>query len=147
MNERKNRTHKKGLAMVIGNYHPVGDDWFPSYYLQYARTLNLEEDYGHQNIQALINFDVEMGNNTVVNQVFRAIKNGASFKAGDRFIVREQNGFREEHTVEFSETKDCYGPCLRAVVLGVEAELQALPTEEAVEQLENSGPAIDPYQY
>ncbi|MBO5358930.1 MAG: hypothetical protein J6A78_06385 [Clostridia bacterium] len=147
MNERKNRTHKKGLATVIDNYRAVGEDWFPSYYLQYARTLNLERDYGHPNIQALINFNVEMGDHMVINQVYRAIKKGAYFKAGDRFTVREDYGFKREHTVEFFDTEDCYGTCLRAVVLGLESELQSLPTNEALAQIEAVGPGIDPYEY
>ena len=65
-----------------------------------------------------------------------------------RLVIKKDGSFLfdDEYTVEFRNSENCYGPCLRIVVLGIEEEFQSLPEKEAWEWLLAHGPLVDPYE-
>ncbi len=148
MNERRTR-HKIGLCTIFSPCAvPLLDDdedW-PSYYYQACRTLNMRSLYDHPEIEALITFSTENGGQTIVKYLARCVKEGARYRAGDRVSIPDRYG-RPHCTVEFKEfTDEHHCPALRAVVLGLEKEYQAIPFHEAFEFIEAHPDTIDPYE-
>lgn len=141
--ENEGRTHRKGFAFTISDYCSVWNDGF-SPYMQIARSLGVDRDYNHPNIEALINFDVELGHHSVLEKILNDIKNGARYAAGDRTTIRGYP-LNEEYTVEFRESHDEFGYCLRAVVLGIAEEYQSLPTDKAYDYLKKQESLWDPF--
>lgn len=144
---RGSRCRNTRAAIVISNYLPVGD-WEGgfSYYLQSARSLGLEERYQHPDIQALINFDPEMGRHSVLEAILNTIYEGAKYAPGDRLTLPAANPWDIEHTVEFRSIEDAYGKCLRAVVLGLEEEFQSLADKDVIPAMEKRGQLTDPFE-
>ncbi len=141
----KNR--KPGVAYVSSNYAaPFADEFgFSPYYYQISSTLGLARDFGHPDIEALITFDVDFGGDSVVRHLAERVRGGEKFSAGQQVTV-PGNYWQKTFTVEFRESENAYGECLRAVVLGLEEEYQSLPEREAFEYLAAHGPLKDPYE-
>ena len=158
-NERKRRPRcKPGIAHCFSNYAvpksndglEVDDDiWWtmPSYYYQIGNTMGMERLYQHKELECFITFSVEDEGCSILRQVEAKIRNGARFSDGERLVIKKDGSFLfdDEYTVEFRNSENCYGPCLRIVVLGIEEEFQSLPEKEAWEWLSAHGPLIDPY--
>ena len=129
-------------AIVSSDYAPVTESDFALYYLQISRTLGLAENYGHPELQTLISLSGNNGGYSVLNYLVKQIQKGARYQAGDRVTIPD---FFGNYTVEFRESRDTYGACLRAVVLGLEDNFQSLNENEAFAYLNAHGPLIDPY--
>lgn len=149
--EERRRNRKPMVSYISSDYAvptPDGEDafWYPSYYYQITRTLGLEQQCSHPELQTLITYSVENGGYSLLGNLAQRVRKGARFAAGERVEVPCAYYEWETCTVEFRESKDEYGPCLRAVVLGLEEEYQALPSEEADRWLIAHGPLYDPYE-
>lgn len=140
------RNKKPHAAFIVGNYTTPTceeDALCPAaYYLQIASTLGLYR-YDHPELEAFISFDMMYTGHSVLTYLAQTIYNGARYAAGDRAEVPGYFPY-ERYTVEFREFRNERGSYLRAVVLGIEEEFQALPTPEAEEWLAARGPLIDP---
>ena len=140
------RSKKPHAAFTFSNYAvPVceEDPLCPAaYYLQIASTLGLYR-YDHPELEAFISFDMMYTGHSVLTYLAQTIYNGARYAAGDRAEVPGCFPY-ERYTVEFREFRNERGSYLRAVVLGIEEEFQALPTLEAEDWLAARGPLIDP---
>ncbi len=148
--EERCKNRKPGVAYVTSNYaEPAPDEedefWYPSYYYQIARTLGLKR-YGHPELEALITYSVDNGGYSLLKYLAQRVREGVRFAAGEQVEVPCAYYEWETCTVEFRESRDAYAPCLRAVVLGLEEEYQALPSEEADRWLTARGPLYDPYE-
>lgn len=146
--EERRKNCKPGVAYVSSDYVlPTPDEedefWIPSYYYQIARTLGLKR-YGHPELETLITYSVERGGYSLLTYLARLVREGASFAAGMRVEIPDRYPGWVLCTVEFRESQDAYGPCLRAVVLGLEEEYQAPPSKEAERWLMAHGPLCDP---
>lgn len=143
------RNKKPHIAYISSDYaipkSQETDEYFGEwYYYQISRTLGLESDFGHPEIETLITFSVDCGGNSVLRDISEAVRNGARFCVGDK--AKFNRNYCSEYTVEFRQSNSCYGPCIRAVVLGIEEEYQSLSEKEAFEWIESHGPLIDPYE-
>ena len=138
---------KPGVAYVSSNYAvPFADEFgFSPYYYQISATLGLSRDFAHPDIEALITFEVDCGGDSVVRHLAERVREGERFAAGQRVTV-PGNLWQKTFTVEFRESENAYGKCLRAVVLGIETEYQSLPEREAFKFLCSHGPLKDPYE-
>lgn len=143
-NREERRKRRKGFAFTISDYCPTNECGFPPY-KQIARSLGVDWDYDHLNIEAMINFDPSTGQHTVMSFVLNQIAAGARFSHGDRISYRAGH-WNDEYIIEFRESEDSYGPCLRAVVLGIEEEFQSLPSDEAYALIATSADRIDPME-
>lgn len=123
------------------------EDWFPDCYLQIAQTLGLKTKYGHPELETLVTFSMEGLGYSVLKQLITAVENGERFSGGDRTRVTGSFYRTKDVTVEFRNSENCYGPCLRAVVLGLEEEFQNMSSDEASEYLHALSPLIDPCDY
>ena len=141
--ERKPRARRKGFAFVISDYCSVDEYGFPPY-KQIARSLGVDRDYDHPNIEALINFSPELGSHTVISYVLNKIAEVARLAPGDRITYSAPETSYQEYTIEFRESEDEYGPCLRAVLLGIMSEYQPLPSHEAHADICASPYRVDP---
>ncbi|MBQ8684415.1 MAG: hypothetical protein IJ518_07880 [Clostridia bacterium] len=148
--EERLRNRKPGIGITFSNYAypqvPADADewWYPEYYLQYAATLGLERGYGHPEIEALITFNTTYTGHSVVSYLVKTIKDGARYASGDRVDIPGFYSWQVLGTVEFRESRNSYGPCLRAVVVGVEEAFQSLPYDEIDPYLMANGPTYDP---
>ena len=68
----------------------------------------------------------------MANELFKRISGGKRYAAGDRDTFKP-GLFGEERTVEFREYQDSEGKYLRAVILGLDSEYQALLSGDAAE--------------
>lgn len=149
--EERRKNRKPGVGYVSSDYAvPAPDEedefWIPSYYYQIARTLGLKQ-YGHPELQALITYSVEYGGYSLLKYLAQRVREGVRFAAGEQVeIPHRYPSWGPLCTVEFRESRDAYGPCLRAVVLGLEEEYQALSSEEADRWLMAHGPLYDPFE-
>lgn len=123
------------------------EDWFPSCYLQIARTFGLKTKYGHPEIETLITFRTDNLGYSVLKQLITAVKNGERFSHGDRTKVTGSFYWEKDVTVEFREVNSPHGAYLRAVVLGLEEDFQSLSKEDADSFLNSLAPLIDPCDY
>ena len=144
MDERKNRARRKGFAFTITDFCYIDADGFPPY-RQIARSLGLDWDYNHPNIEAMINFDPSLGQHTVMTHVLNTIAAGARYAPGDR-IRYKWDRWNDEYIIEFRESCDAYGPCLRAVVLGIEEEFQSLDSDAACAYISRHATRRDPFE-
>lgn len=151
LRERRRRCRSTRPSIVVGGIADVRTDeeledpWYvPSHYRQFSCTLGMERLDGHPNVETLITFRLENMGHSVLSDVVEAVVKGARYAAGDRATFAHSDAFREPYTVEFRASENVYGPCLRAVVLGIEEELQALPTAEADALIASHDPLIDP---
>ena len=123
------------------------EDWFPSCYLQIARTFGLKTKYGHPEIETLITFNMDNLGYSVLKQLITAVKNGECFSHGDRTKVTGSFYWEKDVTVQFRKTENCYGEVLRAVVVGLEEKFQNMSSDEAHSYLHSLSPLIDPCDY
>ncbi len=150
--EERLKNRKPGLAVVSGSCVMVceaSDDFegeFPAYYLQQATTMGLDRDFSHPNIEALITMTAEQGGADIVYFLARQVRSGVRFSAGDRVEFSYGAFGSQRCTLELRESRNVYGPCLRAVVIGVEEELQAMNEAEAAAHIASRGPAFDPWE-
>lgn len=167
---RRRRPVKPHVSYISTDYavpfHDEDDEWwFPDYYYQISNTLGLSERFDHPELEAFITFDVAEGGYSVLRYLCSNIEKGAKYKAGDRIELPLTNNYGggnlddllDELTddtdststcrvVEFVESQNSYGPCLRAVVLGIEEKYQSLSENDAIKWLYDHGPLIDPYE-
>lgn len=140
------RNAKPYPGIAFTNYASIEDDeGFAFYYLQISRTLGLERSYDHPELQTLITLSTEAGGSSVLTYLVKQVRNGVRYHAGDRVEVPDPFCPQSLHTVELRESCDCYGPCLRAVVLGMEDAYQSMSEGEALAYLNAHGPLTDPY--
>lgn len=144
MNERKTKAGRKGFAFTLTDYCYIDGDGFPPY-KQIARSLGVDRDYDHPNIEAMINFDPTLGQHTVMSHVLKTIAGGARYAPGDRIDYQTGSPWNEAYIIEFRASCDDYGPCLRAVVLGIEEEYQSLPSEAAYAHISAYAMRRDPF--
>ena len=149
LNKRRRRVPRPSI--VVGGIADVRTDeqledvWYvPTHYRQFSCTLGMERLDGHPNVETLITFRLENMGHSVLTDIVKAVEKGARYAAGDRATFTRPDAFHEPYTVEFRESENGYGPCLRAVVLGIEEELQRLPTAEADALIASHDPLIDP---
>lgn len=147
--EKRRRRFKPKAAVVVGDLadpnYDAEDVWYvPSYYLQHSCTLGMKRIHNHPEVEALISFHRDMMGHSVLTDVMTAVQNGAHYAAGDRATFPVPHALFDTYTVEFRESTNCYGPCLRAVVLGMEEAFQALPTAEADAAISAYPDRIDP---
>ena len=147
---KRRRPFKPSVGIVCGDIADLTpaeideEEWdIPSYYLQISRTLGMERVHGLPEVQTLITHTIEYMGHSVLEDLLRAVREGVRFKAGDRLTLTPRNTWKEPYEVELRESADNYGPCLRAVVLGIEEDFQSLPTEEAETALLAYAPLID----
>ncbi len=148
--EERRKNRKPSVSYVISNITtPCAAEDFEDYcgfwfYYQTATTIGLQRDFNHPNLECFITFTCDYGGHSVLQQLGARVKKGERFAAGDRTTVVDT--FKLPWEVEFRESQNPYGPCLRAVVLGIGEEFQSLSYQEADEWLNSHGPLIDPYQ-
>ena len=95
----------------------------------------MDEHYDHPEIEMLINFNREERDNRMFEGILYSIATGKRYKAGDRATITSENALIKSCVVEFRESENSFGKCLRAVVLGMEEEFQSLPTDKALEYI------------
>jgi hypothetical protein len=148
--EERRKNRKPGLAVVTGGCVAVFDgdtEWpAPQYYLQFSTTMGLNRDFGHPNIESLISTSSEAGGASIVYALARRVRSGERFSVGDRVELTFDGWGMSRCTVELRESANNYGPCLRAVVIGVEEELQNMEYADAEEHIASRGPIIDPWE-
>ena len=123
------QNRKPGVAYVSSNYAaPFADEFgFSPYYYQISSTLGLPRDFSHPDIEALITFDVDFGGDSVVRHLAERVRGGEKFSAGQQVTV-PGNYWQKTFTVEFRESENAYGECLRAVVLDSRKSINLSPS-------------------
>ena len=133
--KRKSRI-RIGYCFTMSTYAYRGcDEYADNYRLQIACSLGLDEHYDHSDIEMLINFNREERDNRIFENILYSIATGKRYKAGDRATITSENALIKSCVVEFRESENSFGKCLRAVVLGMEEEFQSLPTDKALEYI------------
>lgn len=131
--EERKRRDIKGFAFATSSYTYRGYDGNNDYYrLQVSCSIGIKDDYNHPEIETLINLSQGEYENSVITGIINLISTGKQYKAGDRETLTLQYSVQDSCVVEFRESENCYGKCLRAVILGVQEEFQSLPTDDAI---------------
>ena len=143
------RRVKPGLAVTCGNCIPPqpeeDDPWYAPYYLQLAQSLNLHR-FGHPEIATRITFRADYGGADVLWQLCRRVASGQRFAPGDRVQIRT-GVWKDDRTVVFIPHATEYGPCLLAVVEGVEEAFQQLCYADAAARIAAHPNPIEPYAW
>lgn len=133
--KRKSRI-RIGYSFTMSTYaYRGGDEYADNYRLQIACSLGMDEHYDHPEIEMLINFNREERDNRMFEGILYSIATGKRYKVGDRATITSENALIKSCVVEFRESENSFGKCLRAVVLGMEEEFQSLPTDKALEYI------------
>lgn len=131
--ERKRRFRVKGKGLAVVTYTPElfwpeGD---PSVRREVSRTLGFPEDFGHPDVEVFYKFGEEPYGNFLLSLIHGKVKDGAHFSEGDRLSFK-MDSCGNEYTVEFRTVKVNKEELLRAVVLELDREYQAVSTADAV---------------
>ena len=130
------RIKGKGLAVVTLSHEVYCGAEHPYIRKQIARTIGMPWDFGHPDIEVFYKMDDAPYSQPLLGYIHSNIAKGIRYKAGDRFSYkRDTCGM--EYTVEFRAVTVGGEDMLRAVILELDAEYQALSTAEAVALVDN----------
>lgn len=127
---RRKRPRKPSLAVV--SYTPKLHRFYlePGTFREICRTLGLNKDFGHPEIEVFYEFSEDEYSHSLLYAIFERISNGKRYAAGDKdtfFLSYE----KKKCAVEFHEFQDSQGKYLRAVIVGLDAAYQAMPSGDA----------------
>ncbi len=127
MRKRKIGIQEKGLAVVTSTPE-VWENAFTK--RQVARTLGMMADFGHPDIEVLYRLSDRPYHHPLLSFLYNSIKNGTRYQEGDR-ITFEGDPLNRRLAIEFKGVVSGGEYLLRAVILDLDIEYQALPTADA----------------
>jgi hypothetical protein len=135
-NRRRVRIKGKGLAVMTCSSPIWMNDTYHFYPRQISRTLGLPRDFDHPDIEVFFRLSSEEYSTPLLNKIHSDIKNGKRYTQGD--IMTFKGEFDEEYTVLFRDSISYGEQVLRAVILELDQEYQALDTAEAIIWIEET---------
>ncbi len=136
MSEHTRRSRVKGTGPAIVSCTPeaIIDEYDPRIRKQVARTFGLPMKFDHPDVEALYKLSDTPYHYPLLERLYETVAGGARYQEGDR-VVFQSIANEQDYTVEFRSTTINGEKLLRAVILELDCDYQALSSEQAAAEI------------